>query len=153
MLRLDAQIEMERTDAMRAEQDVLEEECYQAEQVQQEEEQAAKEAELEKKKEEYIRQLDVKEIDEEKFRELVDELDVERAMAESITEGPAMTQAMTQDEEVGESEWEELAEEEPAVAEIAVESLTVRKGKRKAVPTRAEVYAMMDEPVSSTICQ
>jgi hypothetical protein len=98
--------------------------------------------ELEKKEEEYIRQLDAKEIDEEKFRELVDKLDLERAMAESVTEGPAMMQATTQDEEVGESEREESAEEEPAAAEIAVESSTVGKGKRKAAPARAKVYTM-----------
>jgi hypothetical protein len=33
-------------------------------------------------------------------------------------------------------------------AEIVVESLTVGKGKRKAVPTRAKVYAAVDGPVS-----
>jgi hypothetical protein len=36
----------------------------------------------------------------EKFRELVNELDLERAMAESIADGPATTQ----DKEAGESE-------------------------------------------------
>jgi hypothetical protein len=51
MPRLHTQIEMERVDAMRAEQDAIEEE------------QAAKEVEFEKKEEEYIRQLDAKEID------------------------------------------------------------------------------------------
>jgi hypothetical protein len=54
MPRLHVQIEMERADAMRAEQDAIEEERYQAEQAQLEEERAAKEAELEKKEEEYI---------------------------------------------------------------------------------------------------
>jgi hypothetical protein len=63
--RMYAQIEMERADAMRAEQDAIEEERYQAEWAQLEEERAAKEAELEKKEGEYIRQLDAKEIDEE----------------------------------------------------------------------------------------
>jgi hypothetical protein len=38
---------------------------------------------------EYIQQVDTKEIDEKRFRELVGELDMERAMAESITEGLA----------------------------------------------------------------
>jgi hypothetical protein len=33
--------------------------------------------------------VDTKEIDEERFRELVGELDMERAMAESVTEGLA----------------------------------------------------------------
>jgi hypothetical protein len=78
-------------------------------------------------------------------------LDLERAMAESVVEGPAMTQATTQDEDIGESEWEESAEEEPAAVEKVVESATVRKGKRKAAPTRAKVYAMMDEVVSNLL--
>jgi hypothetical protein len=63
---------------------------------------------LEEREAEYIQQVDAKEIDEEKFRELVGELDLERAMAESVVEGPATTQ----DKEVGESEWEESMEEE-----------------------------------------
>jgi hypothetical protein len=42
-----------------------------------------------------------------------------------------------------------LAEEELAVAEKTVEWLTIGKGKRKAAPTRAKVYAEMDEPVSN----
>jgi hypothetical protein len=104
MLWLHTQIEMERVDAMRAEQEALEEERYQAEQAQREEERAAKEAELERKEEEYIKQLDAKEIDEERFRELIGELYLERAMAESVAEGPATTQPTMQDEEVGESE-------------------------------------------------
>jgi hypothetical protein len=79
-------------------------------------------------------------------------LDVERAMAESVAEGPATTQATTQDEDVGESEREVSAEEELAAAEKGVESSTVRKGKRKAAPARAKVYATMDEPVSSLQC-
>jgi hypothetical protein len=144
---------MERVDTMRVEQDVLEEERYQAEQAQREEEWAAKEAELEKQEEEYIRQLDVKEIDEEHFRELTGELDLERAMAESVAEGLAMTQATTQDKDVGESEREESAEDELVAAEKVVELSTVRKGKRKVVPTRAKVYATMDEPVSSITCR
>jgi hypothetical protein len=75
-------------------------------------------------------------------------LDPERAMAESIMEGPATTQATTQDEEVGESEQEELAKEEPAAVEKGVKSSTVGKGKRKAAPARAKVYTTMDELVS-----
>jgi hypothetical protein len=108
---------------------------------------------LEKKEEEYIKQLEAKEIDEEKFRELIGELDLERVMAKSIAEGPATTQATTQDKDAGKSEREESAEEEPAAAEKTVESSTVGKGKRKAAPARAKVYAEMDEPVSTIICQ
>jgi hypothetical protein len=77
MPRLHVQIEIDRANVMRAEQDVMEEEQYQAEQAQHEEERAAKEVELEKKEEDYIKQLDAKEIDEEQFRELVNELDLE----------------------------------------------------------------------------
>jgi hypothetical protein len=127
-----------------AEQDVINEEWIQAERAQREEEQAAKEAELDEKEEEYIWQLNAKEIDERKFRELIGKLDLKRALGENITEGPATTQ----DEEVGESEREESADKEPAVAEKAVESLTIGKGKRKAAPARAKVYMEMDEPVS-----
>jgi hypothetical protein len=82
---------MERADTMRAEQDVMDEEQLQAERAQWEEEQAAKEAVLEEKEEEYIKQLDAKQIDEEWFRELIGEIDLERAMAKSITKGPAMS--------------------------------------------------------------
>jgi hypothetical protein len=146
MPRLHMQIEMERADAMRAEQDVIEEERYQVERAEREQERVAKE-------EEYIRQLDAKEIDEGRFRDLIGELDLERVMAESVAEGPATTQATTQDEDVGESEWEVSAEEEPAAAEKGIdESSTVGKGKRKAVPARGKVYATMDEPVSSLQC-
>jgi hypothetical protein len=148
MPRVHAQIEMEKADVMRAEQDAMEEERFQAERTQREEERAAKEAELEKKEEEYIRQLEAKEIDEERFRELIGELDMERAMAESVVEGPATTQATTQDSEVGESEREESAEEEPAAAERVVESSTIGKWKWKAVPARAKVYAAVDGLVS-----
>jgi hypothetical protein len=108
---------------------------------QRERERAEKEAEWEKREAEFIRQVDAKEIDDEQFRELVNELDLERAMAESIAEGPATTQATTQDGEVGESEREESAE-------VVVESSTVGKGKRKAAPARAKVYAAVDGPVS-----
>jgi hypothetical protein len=80
MLWLHAQIEMERADTMRVEQDAIEEERFQVEWAQQEEERAVKEAELEKKEEDYIKQLDAKQIDEERFRELIGELDLERAM-------------------------------------------------------------------------
>jgi hypothetical protein len=139
---------MEQADVMRAEQEELEEVRRQDEVEQWEWERAEKEAEWEKREAEFIRQVDVKEINDERFRELVNELDLERAMAESVTEGPATTQ----DEEAGESEREESAEEEPAAAEKAVESSTVGKGKRKAAPARAKVYAPMDEPVSSITC-
>jgi hypothetical protein len=97
--------------------------------------------------------VDTKEIDDERFRELVNELDSEQAMAESVAEGPVTTQVTTQDREARESEREELAEEEPAAAEKAVESLTVSKGKRKAAPARAKVYVVIGEPVSHLICR
>jgi hypothetical protein len=93
--------------------------------------------------------LDAKEIDEERFRDLIGELDMERAMAESVAEGPATTQATMQDGEAGESEWEELAEEGLAAMEVVVESLTVGKGKWKAAPARAKIYAAVDGPVST----
>jgi hypothetical protein len=48
----------------------------------------------------------------------------------------------TQDGEAGESEQEESAEK-------AVESSTVGKGKRKAAPARAKIYAAVDGPVST----
>jgi negative regulator of genetic competence, sporulation and motility len=114
-------------------------------------ERAQKEADLEEREMEYIRQVDAKEIDEEKFWELVNELDMERAIAESVAEGPATMQVTTQDEEVGESEREESAEEEPAAAEVVVESSTVGKGKQKAAPARAKVYAETGEPVSNLL--
>jgi hypothetical protein len=63
---------------------------------------------------------------------------MERAMGDSVVEGPAMTQVTTQDEEVSESERDESGgEEEPEVATKAVELLTIGKGKQKAVPVRA----------------
>jgi hypothetical protein len=68
-------------------------------------------------------------IDEEKVRDLIGELDMERAMAESVAEEPATTQATMQDREAGESE-----REESAAAEKGVESSTIGKGKRKAAP-------------------
>jgi hypothetical protein len=148
MPRLHAQIVMEQVDTMRAEQEALEEMRRQDEVEQRERERAEKEAEWEKREVEFIRQVDVKEINDERFWELVNELDLERAMVESVAEGPAMTQ----DEEVGESEWEESVEEELVVVEEAVELLTIGKGKRKAAPARAKVYATGDEPVSSVTC-
>jgi hypothetical protein len=144
MPRLHAQMAMEQADAMRAEQEELEE-MQRQDKVEQ---QAEKEAEWEEKEAELIRQVDAKEIDDERFRELVNELDLERAMAESVAEGPATMQATTQDGEVGESEREESAEEGPAVAEVVIESSTVGKGKGKAAPARAKVYAAVDGPVS-----
>jgi Spy/CpxP family protein refolding chaperone len=143
MPQLHAQMAMEQVDVTRAEQ----ESRRQDEKEQRDWEQVQKEAELEEREMEYIRQVDAKEIDEVKFRELVNELDMERVMAESVAEGPATTQ----DEEVGESEREESAEEAPEAAAISVESSTVGKGKRKAVPARAKVYAEMDGLVSNLI--
>jgi hypothetical protein len=121
MPRLHAQIAMERADEMRAEEDAMDKERIQVERAQHEEEQAAKEAELDEKEEEYIRQMNTKKINKDRFRELVGELDLERAMGESVAEGPATTQATTQDEDVRESEREVSAEEESAVAEKVVE--------------------------------
>jgi hypothetical protein len=144
MPRLHAQMAMEQADAMRAEQEALEEMRRQDEEEQREWEREEKEAEWEKREAEFIRQVEAKEINDEWFWELVNELDLERAMAESVAEGPATTQ----DGEVGESEREESAEEEPAAAERVVESSTVGKGKRKAVAARAKVYAAVDGPVS-----
>jgi hypothetical protein len=148
MPRLHAQMAMEQADAMRADQEALEETRRLDEEERRERERAEKEAEWEEREAELIRQVEAKEIDDERFRELVNELDLERAMAESVAEGPATTQATTQNEEVGESEREESVEEEPAAAEKAVESSTVGKGKRKAAPVRAKVYAEVDGPVS-----
>jgi hypothetical protein len=121
----------------------------QQERAQQDEEWAAKEAELEEKEVEYIRQMNVKEINNDRFWELVGELDLERAMGESIAEGQATMQATTQDEELGESERDESVEEEPAAAEKAVESSTVGKGKQKAAPARAKVYRAVKGLVST----
>jgi hypothetical protein len=109
--------------------------------------------ELEEKEAEYIQQLNEKVIDVEKFRELIGELDMQRAMGESVVEGPATMQATTQDKEVGESEREESTQEEPEVAAVVVESSTVRKGKWKAAPARAKVYAEMDGLVSNLTCR
>jgi hypothetical protein len=148
MPRLHAQVAMEQADAMRAEQEELEELRRQDEVEQREREWAEEEADWEEREAELIRQVEAKEIDDERFRELVNELDLERAMAESVAEGPATTQATTQDGEVGESEREESAEEVPAAAEVVVESSTVGKGKGKAAPARAKVYAAVDGPVS-----
>jgi hypothetical protein len=92
---------MEKTDLVRVEQDTMDELRLQEERVQREEEQVAKEAELDKKEAEYIRQVNMKEIDKNQFQELVGELDLERVMEDSIAEGLATMQATTQ---VGESE-------------------------------------------------
>jgi hypothetical protein len=56
-----------------------------------------------------------------------------------------------QDEEVGESEQDELVEEEPELAAKVVELLTVGKGKRKVAPTRVKVYGEVDGPVSDML--
>jgi hypothetical protein len=95
---------MEKADTAKVEQDAMDELRLQEEWAQQEEEWAAKEVELDEKEAEYIRQVNVKEINEDQFWELVVELDLERVMGESIMEGPATTQAMIQDKEIGESE-------------------------------------------------
>jgi hypothetical protein len=100
MPRLHTQMAMEHADVMRAEQEELEEMRRQDEV----EQRAEKEAEWEKREAEFIRQVDAKEINDEQFRELVNKLDLERAMAESVAEGPATTQVTMQDEEAGESE-------------------------------------------------
>jgi hypothetical protein len=65
MLRLHAQMVMEQADAMRAEQEELEESQRQDKKEQWEQERAEKEAKLEEREMEYIWQVDVKEIDEE----------------------------------------------------------------------------------------
>jgi hypothetical protein len=52
---------------------------------------AEKEAELDEKEAEYIRQVNMTEIDEDQCWELVAELYMERAMGESVAEGLAMT--------------------------------------------------------------
>jgi hypothetical protein len=88
-----AQMAMEQVDVMRAEQEELEEMQRQDEREQWEQEWAEKEAEWEEREAEFIWQVDVKEIDNEQFRKLVNELDLERAMAESVVEGPATMQA------------------------------------------------------------
>jgi hypothetical protein len=54
---------------------------------------------------------------------------------------------MTQDKEVGESERDESAEEEPEAEEKVVESSTISKGKWKAAPARAKVYTEVEGPV------
>jgi hypothetical protein len=79
-------------------------------------------------------QVNAKEIDEPWFRKLVAELDLERVMGESMAEGPAMMQAMTQDEEVSKSKWDEsVEEEEPEAAEVptVAEASTISKQKQK----------------------
>jgi hypothetical protein len=60
-----------------------------------------------------------------------------------------MTQATTQDKEVGESKQDKSAEEALEVAEKVIESLTVSKGKWKVAPARAKVYAEVDCLVSN----
>jgi hypothetical protein len=87
--------------------------------------------------------MNVKEIDEDQFRELIGELDLERAMGESIVEGPATMQVTTQDEDIEESKQEELVEEELAAVDKVVESLTVGKRKWKVVPAKASVVYYM----------
>jgi hypothetical protein len=149
MLRLHAQMAMEKADAARAEQEMMDELRLQEERVQQEEEWVAKEAELDEKEAKYIRQVNAKEIDKDRFQELVAELDLERAMGESIVEGPATIQATTQDKEVGESKWDKLAEEEPEAVEKVIKLSTVGKGKLKAVPARAKMYAEVEGLVSN----
>jgi hypothetical protein len=100
--------------------------------------------ELDEKEAEYIRQVNVKEIDEAWFRELVSELDLERAMGVSVVGGLAMMQ----DKEVGESKWDESVEEEPEVVAKVIELSTISKGKQKAAPARAKVHGEVDGLVS-----
>jgi hypothetical protein len=57
-------------------------------------------------------------------------------------------QVTTQQEEIGESKQEELAEEEPVAVAKAVKSSTIGKWKRKAAPARAKVYTEVEGPVS-----
>jgi hypothetical protein len=105
-----------------------------------------KEMEMDEKEVEYIRHVNAKEIDEAQFRELVAELDMERAMGERVAEGPATTQ----DKKVKESEQDESVEEEHEAAEKVIELSTVSKGKRKAALARATVYSEVDGPVSDS---
>jgi hypothetical protein len=110
-----------------------------------------KEAELDEKEVELIRQVNVKEVNKQQFRELVGELDLERAMEESMAKGPPTMQATTQDEDVGESKWYgSVGEEEPEAAEamIAAEALTIGKGKHKVAPAKTKVFSKVDGPVS-----
>jgi hypothetical protein len=110
-----------------------------------------KEVELDEKEAELIRQVDAKEIGESWFWELVVELDLERAMGESMANRPAMTQATMQDKNVGESEQDELVgEEEPEAAAIAVESSTISKGKQKVVPAKTKVFSKVHGPISQS---
>jgi hypothetical protein len=68
MLRLHVQMVMEKADAARAEQEALEEMQRQDKREQWEQEWAEKEAELDEKEAEYIKQMNAKEIDEDQFR-------------------------------------------------------------------------------------
>jgi hypothetical protein len=83
MPHMHVQMVMERADVERVEQDTIDKEQIQAERAQREEEQAAKEAELEEREAKYIRQLNEKVIDMQRFGELIEELDMERVMGES----------------------------------------------------------------------
>jgi hypothetical protein len=125
---------MEKADMAKVEQDAMNELRLQEERAQQEEEWAAKEAELDEKEAEYIRQVNVKEIDEDQFWELVVELDLERVMGKSIMKGPATTQATTQDKEIGESEQDESVEEAPEAMEKVIESSIIGRGSRRRHP-------------------
>jgi hypothetical protein len=100
---LHVRIEMERADVMRAEQEEEEQLWRQGKRAWQEQEQADKEAELDEKEVEYIRQVNAKEINEQWFWELVGELDLERAIKESMAKGPPTTRVITQDKDVGKS--------------------------------------------------
>jgi hypothetical protein len=73
---------MEKADVEWAEQEALEEMRQQDEREQWDWEWAEKEAELEENEAEYIRQVNVKEIDEGRSRKLVGELDLERVIGE-----------------------------------------------------------------------
>jgi hypothetical protein len=72
MTQLHTQIAIEKVDVARVEQDAMDGlRLQEEERVQREEEQAVKEAELDKKEAKYIRQVNMKEINEDQFWELV----------------------------------------------------------------------------------
>jgi hypothetical protein len=86
MPRLHAQVAMEKVDAARAEQEEMEELRRQDERAQQEQEWAAKEAELDEKEAKCIQQVNAKEIDKARFCELLS-LDLERVMGRALQRG------------------------------------------------------------------
>jgi hypothetical protein len=100
---------------------------------------------------ELIKQVNAKEIDKSQFWELVAELYLDRAMGESVANGPVMTQVTMQDKDVGESKQDEsVGEEEPEAAVIAVESSTIDKWKQKVAPAKTKVFSEVHGPVSQS---